>query len=209
MGKNKELRTIAAAELRVATTGNDLKTLKGYAAKYNTRSVKMPHRTKGEYIETIAPGAFRTILKSRPDVRMLVNHDSNLILGRTVSGTLTLSEDSTGLCFYCTLPDTQAARDAYESIKRGDMSQCSFGFSLEPGDDDWSDCLDDDGMKCALRTIRNISELADVSAVAFPAYDDTEVDARKRRSGPCAPANVTADEARVDRVVRLFREING
>jgi HK97 family phage prohead protease len=201
---NRELFHAVGVELRTAEQGN-ARTLSGYAATFNTRSCKIG----GKFIEMLAPGAFTKVLAKTPDVRMLVNHDPTHILGRTMSGTLELSQDDRGLQFRCMLPDTQVARDAYESIKRGDMSQCSFGFGLEKGDDSWGDGLDDRGVACPIRTIRNVSELADVSCVTYPAYEETSVVARKLFEGIYIPKPPTTDNERFARVKHAFREING
>ncbi len=172
---NREQFHVAGVELRTAEAGK-ARTISGYAATYNSRSQKLGSNPK--FIETITPGAFRSVLAKKPDVRMLVQHDPNFILGRTKSGTLKLGEDARGLKFECELPDTTYARDAYIAIKRGDMNQCSFGFSLEKGDDDWTEGEDENRARCLIRTIRNVSELSDVSVVTYPAYADTTVEAR-------------------------------
>jgi len=209
MAKNKELRINAAAELRAVGEGKT-KAIEGYAAKYGTRSHEMLDRRTGRaFIETIARGAFKKILRSNPDVCCLVGHDDSRLLGRTTSGTLSLSEDNVGLRFYCELPDTTLARDTHTSIQRGDISGCSFAFSLDEGDDEWSE--DDSRMTVAtrnkpyLRTLRNFSELSDVSVVVHPAYDDTDVQARKR----AAEGHPTTHIEQVEQYARLFREIHG
>jgi len=145
--------------------------IQGYAAKYNTLSGDL-----GGFKERIAPGAFARSLKEGCDCRCLYNHDQNLVLGRTKSGTLSLQEDKVGLNFLCTLPDTSYARDLHTLIKRGDVSQCSFAFTVQ--DDEWGVGLDDEGEQCSIRTLRDVN-LMDVSAVTYPAYEDTQVSARQ------------------------------
>ncbi|KKK80722.1 hypothetical protein LCGC14_2820640 [marine sediment metagenome] len=103
--------------------------LVGYAAKFNKMSTVL-----FGFTERIMPGAFAKALNTC-DVRALVNHNPDALLGRTKSGTLRLSENKQGLQFEIDLPDTQAARDTRESIKRGDMTGCSFSFSIKPGGD--------------------------------------------------------------------------
>ncbi len=97
-----------------------------------------------------------------------MNHDASLILGRTRSGTLRLSQDETGLAFECDLPDTQAARDLAVSIERSDIDQCSFGMFVD--DQEWENAPDGTW----LRTIKAAS-LYDVSPTTFPAYPATNV----------------------------------
>jgi len=201
VGKNKELRINDAAELRAEEQGK-ARVVSGYAAKYSRLSNDV-----GGFKEKIAPGAFRMAVSQRQDVRCLVNHDASLILGRTTSGTLKLEEDSVGLRFRCELPDTQYARDYYVAVRRGDISQCSFSFSVTKEDQSWDENgVDDDGKKCVIRTLRNISELSDVSVVTYPAYEDTDAMARKRSSEFHTP---TPPEDRYARLTRVFREING
>ncbi len=158
------------AELRASENGKE-KVLEGYAALFNSKSGKgnLPFR------EQLASGCFTRVLAANPDVKMLINHDANQVLGRTKSGTLTLAQDVKGLRFRCVLPDTTQARDLYELVKRGDMNQCSFAFSTD--DDEWNV---EDGED--VRTIRNVAGLYDCSVVTNPVYDDTSVDARARKS---------------------------
>jgi HK97 family phage prohead protease len=161
-----------ATEIRASENGKE-RVLEGYAAVFN--SLTAPGNLPG-FREKIAPGAFSKVLASNPDCRMLINHDGDQLLGRTKSGTLTLSQDSKGLRFRCVLPDTTQARDVYELVKRGDMSGCSFAFSCDS--DQWD--TDEDGGN--IRTVRNVADLLDCSVVTTPAYDDTSVDARGRKT---------------------------
>jgi len=158
----------------------------GYAAMYHRETVIM-----GLWREQIAPGAFTSALKGDDDVRALFNHDPNILLGRTKSGTLALSEDEDGLRYDIALPDTQQASDVRELIKRGDVSGSSFGFRIE--DEDWDEKPTKRG-QLPLLTIRKV-ELFDVSPVTFPAYPQTSVTARSR--GEALRADVDAFRRRM------------
>jgi uncharacterized protein len=162
--KEKEIRILKTAELRIVRKDDDsLPKIEGYAAVFNKDSEDMG------FIERIAPGAFKKALKTS-DVRALFNHDSNIILGRTTSGTLDLKEDKTGLFMSITPPDTQLVRDMVMSpIERGDITQQSFGFTVDT--DEW----EHNDNKPSIRTITGIRELFDVSPVTYPAYPDTTV----------------------------------
>lgn len=163
-----ETRFIKATELRAVGP----RQIAGLAAPYGVRA-----KLKG-FQETIARGAFDRILRSKPDVVCLFNHNADCVLGRTSAGTLRLSTDSRGLNFECNLPNTQAARDLHESIQRRDIAGNSFAFNLDQGDDEWSEDYDEDRSRVVLRTIRNFSQLVDVSPVTHPAYAGTELAAR-------------------------------
>lgn len=163
--------------LRAAAPGSDsIGQLEGYAAIFNSQSHDL-----GGFREVLMPGCFDSVLRTNPDVRALVNHDSNQVIGRTKNGTLSLEADGTGLFMSCALPDTQTARDLHTLISRGDVSQCSFSFKLNDGDDEWSNAQDASG-QYTLRTVRNVSHLYDVSCVTYPAYENTSVSARSLHS---------------------------
>lgn len=167
-----EKRTLPAYEFRAGDVGGS-KTVSGYAARYGVLSNPIPVKTGAQFRERIVAGAFDRILRTKPDVIATFNHDKNLVLGRTTSGTLRLSSDDHGLRFSCSMPNTTAGRDVYESVKRGDINGCSFAFRLGPGMDEW----DDEGGE-AVRTLRDFNQLMDISLVTEPAYPGTEVDAR-------------------------------
>jgi len=129
----------------------------GYAARFNELSEEMWGMR-----EKIAPGAFREAI-GKSDVRALWNHDPNYVLGRTKNGTLIVREDEQGLFYEVTPPDAQWARDLVESIKRGDVDQSSFAFTVDV--QEWDESGDP-----VIRTIVKIRELFDVSPVTYPAY---------------------------------------
>jgi HK97 family phage prohead protease len=166
-------------EIREDTDGMHLE---GYAALFNSRSENL-----GGFTETIQPGAFRSSLKSRNDVKLLWNHDSGAVMGSTRSGTLSLSEDERGLKVSATLPDTTYGRDARELVRRGDVTGFSFGFSMPArGGDQWNA----EGTERVLKSVR----LHEVSLVAFPAYPATNGTATVRGLDKIAQrANVDAD----------------
>ena len=116
--KNAEKRTMGTIEVREADS--DDMVLEGYAAVFNSET------DLGHFREVIKPGAFDDVMTN--DVRALINHDPNLILGRTENGTLELSTDERGLKYRVKLGAQQYAKDFYESVKRGDISQSSFAL---------------------------------------------------------------------------------
>lgn len=125
----------------------------------------------GGAYETIEPGAFD--LEADTDVRALTNHDTTLVLGRTTAGTLSLRVDERGLWGSIVINDAdQDAVNAYERVKRRDVSQCSFGFDILAQDVEHAE-----GMPTVFR-IRKV-KLYEVSVCTFPAYEDTGVTARK------------------------------
>lgn len=161
-------RRILCREVR-AETGQDGKTMiRGYAAVFNTLSEDL-----GGFREQIQPGAFNEAVGSS-DVRALVNHDPNIVLGRNKAGTLTMREDAAGLYVEVSPPDTQAARDLLTSMQRGDINQMSFAFTVAKEDQAWTR----DGTGPWLRTIKRVSRLYDVSVVTYPAYQQTTAAAR-------------------------------
>lgn len=152
----------------------------------------------GSYLERIAPGAAHGVLDH--DVRLLMNHDPNLVLARTTSGSLRLYEDSTGVLVEAELAPTTYARDLATLLQRGDVSQMSFSFV--PGDEEWDERPD--GMW--LRTITRLDELYDVSIVTYPAYEDTDAGMRSwPRVARAGRRNSAADEAVIRSTAETLR----
>lgn len=162
-----ERRNFNTSEIRV--DNEDTREVVGYASVFNSLSENL-----GGFREVISRNAFDDVLENGTDTRALFNHDPNLILGRTTAGTLNLSVDENGLQYRFTAPNTTYANDLLESLKRGDVSQSSFGFIVE--DDSWDQ--DDEGK--TIRTIKKVSKLLDVSPVSFPAYPESSAKTQKR-----------------------------
>lgn len=191
----REVRTVAEPVNAEPSDGGGV-VLRGYAAVFNSPSELLGGRNGG-FIETIAPGAFRDSLQS-DDVRLLVNHDPSLILGRNRSGTLKLTENDHGLWFECEIdPEQSYARDAMIAVRRGDMSQCSFAFEVVEDNWDYSDT----GTRRTLRVVK----IDDVSIVTYPAYTDTVVSA-EARSRAVRPETVPVARARL--TMRLLEELS-
>lgn len=152
------------AELRAADVAGN--TLTGHAAVFGQAT-----QIRGAW-EAIAPGAFDEVLERGDDVVALRDHNPELLLGRTRSGTLRLSTDENGLRFEVDLPETEYARDVRELVGRGDLAGASFGFL--PGRDELGTARD--GRQ--LRTHTSVKRLLDVSVVAMPAYEGTSVTLR-------------------------------
>lgn len=132
----------------------------------------------GWYDERIADGALAdTDLK---DVRFLVNHNTDMIpLARSrnnnENSTMQMSvEDGVGMHIRVNL-DTEnnaEAKALYSAVQRGDISGMSFMFLVDS--DSWEE-IESDHPK---RTITSIRKVMEVSAVTFPAYDQTSISAR-------------------------------
>lgn len=165
--------------------------------------------------EVVRPGAFQRAIAAKQDVRSLFNHDANFVLGRSVAGTLALSEDKTGLYSETTPPDTQTIRDlVLAPIERGDVSGMSFAFKVFRGDgsrkvEEKGDVviITTPGERITIRRDgdREIEErelldldLYDVSPVTYPAYTDTDVSLRCRIEAREAEIRDTRRTPRLD-----------
>jgi HK97 family phage prohead protease len=141
------------------------KKIGGYAALFGeTVTITENGRT---FRERIARGAFRRALAEN-DVFALFNHNRDHVLGRLRAGTLRLAEDRRGLAWEADLPDTSYAADLRALMARGEVTQCSFGFTPDTKDE-W---------KGDVRTLTDV-DMFDVSAVSVRAgYPSTTVELR-------------------------------
>jgi len=173
------------ADFELRAEGDGM-TFIGYAAKFNS-----PSEDLGGFIETIEPGAFRKSLRSRNDVKLLVNHDTGRVLASTRAGTMKLYEDEVGLRVEASLPNTTDGRDMAELLRRGDLNKMSFGFSVMK--DSWNSDM-------TQRTLKSV-KLFETSIVSFPAYAATEAMVRSLDKA-ATRAQVDADEL-ADAVIKL------
>jgi HK97 family phage prohead protease len=121
----------------------------------------------GWYDEEMSADVFKN--SDFSDVVALFNHDANMVLARTKSGTLKLNLTGNALEYSFEAPNTSLGNDLLEMVKRGDVYQSSFAFSVEA--EDWQER---EGMK-PKRVIRGIKKVYDVSPVTYPANPDTMV----------------------------------
>lgn len=154
-------------EFKTREDGEEL-IIEGYFSVFNSIYEIAPGMT-----ESVAPGAFTSSMAN--DVRALTNHDTTLVLGRTKSHTLELSEDSRGLFGRIVInPKDTDAVNLYERVKRGDVDQCSFGFDIRSEDTE----IHEDGS--VHWTIKDV-ELYEISCCTFPAYEETTISARSEQ----------------------------
>lgn len=141
--------------------------IEGYFIKYHSET-----NLFDDVYEEIDKRSVEKSLKEN-DIRALWNHDHNLVLGRTGNHTLTLKSDDVGLWGRIEVnQDDPMAMGAYARIKRGDVAGCSFGFY--PIEEEFTERAEG-GRKFIVREMN----LFEVSPCTFPAYPQTEVNARK------------------------------
>lgn len=174
MSTQPERRFVPLDGLELRATDEDGKRrVSGYFAVYDSWSPLY-----GRFRERIAPGFFDEAM-GRDDVRALFNHDTNLLLGRSKSGTLKLRSDEKGLHGEIDpIPQTPTGTEVLENLKLRNLTGASFAFSLAPDGDKWSKA--EDGTY--ERTLLKIGRLFDVSVVTEPFYPQTEVGLREVRS---------------------------
>lgn len=165
MSKEKYQIRTSMSEFTTRKDG-DVPHISGYFAVFN----KVYEVFKG-CTESIAPGAFTDELHS--DVRALINHDTRLVIGRTIPGTLELREDEIGLWGDVAInPKDGEAMNCLARVERGDVSQCSIGFDII---DEGHEILENGTHHYTIRKVK----LYEVSCCTFPAYEDTAISARK------------------------------
>lgn len=174
--KNKELeRRSYSFEVRAEKNDKGIATIVGRPIVYDSRT------NIGYFDEIIERGALDKA--NLNDVRFLVNHDTSKIpLARSRrnngNSTMQLFVDDEGMRIEVMLDieNNAEARALYSAVQRGDISGMSFMFGVD--DEEWEDLESDH----PTRHIRSISSVVEVSAVTFPAYDSTEINARSKEA---------------------------
>ena len=172
--KNAEQRSYNF-EIRAEQSEDEVGVITGRPIVYDSRT------DLGYFDEVIERGALNGA--DLRDVRFLVNHDTSKIpLARSrnnnANSTMQLSPDDQGLAIRVNLDvkNNTEARNLYSAIKRGDISGMSFMFYVD--DEEWSGLESDH----PTRHIRKISNVVEVSAVTFPAYEDTSISVRNKEA---------------------------
>lgn len=191
--------TRSSYQFEVRATSDDNGTyITGRPIVYNSRT------NIGPFDEIIERGALdKANLK---DVRFLVNHDTSKIpLARSrnnnKNSTMQLSVDNDGMAIRVNLDieNNAEAKSLYSAVKRGDISGMSFMFGID--DEEWENLESEH----PTRHIRAISTVVEVSAVTFPAYEDTEINARSKEA--LDSARQTVETARSEEQKPLDSEL--
>jgi HK97 family phage prohead protease len=166
----QERRTFTGTVIARAEGENMPKEIGGIAAVINSVT------DLGYFEEVINAGAFDNALSKDYDIRCLFNHEAELILGRTKANTCKVFVNADGNLEYTWVPDYENPThvSVVRSIMRGDITQSSFAFTIK--EQTWTESAKYGTM--GKRVINVIDELFDVSPVTYPAYADTEADAR-------------------------------
>ncbi|WP_339033784.1 HK97 family phage prohead protease [Bradyrhizobium symbiodeficiens] len=139
----------------------EAKTVWGYAVLWGSVT-----NIANEFLEKFAKGSLTRSI-AEDDVRMLLDHDSGRVVGRTAAGTLRLREDALGLRYECDVNlDTPDGQTLAGTVGRRDVSGISPSFVVR------AESWDDSGSGLPLRTITD-ARLIELSAVAWPAYPQT------------------------------------
>lgn len=171
--KQKELRTLSFETRDLSFDDKSLK-VSGYVNKAGSYSQVMSADGM-PFRETILPQAFVEAVATEDPIDFYAEHDDQKLLATTVNHSLTLRADDNGLYMEAQILDTNDGRDTYELIKSGVITSMSFGFIVLDDDWDMTGGRFDDGVP--LRTVKEIV-LKEVSAVRFPAYLSSSIEAR-------------------------------
>jgi HK97 family phage prohead protease len=161
-------------EIRESGSGDGSLHLQGHAAVFDRLSHDL-----GGFREKIARGAFADALDADPDVHLVHGHDMTSAMASTRAKTLELREDPAGLRVWAQLdPEDPDVRRLIPKMRRGDVRQMSFAFSMLGGDDRWEVENAETADERVVRTIVRVGSLHDVSVVAQGAYPQTDASLR-------------------------------
>lgn len=207
----REVRTRALGDVGIALRADDDETKRfvGHAAVFNSRTA-IGNPLKWGWYEQVSTGAFSKTLQEG-DARFLVDHDTAMLVARVSAGDLRLSEDSIGLAVDSDL-DTELSyvRDLLRNVEKRRITGMSFGFYVVR--DEWTtetvETSDGQTAEVDVRTILEV-RLLEVSAVTFPAYEETDAGLRSLAENlrslhgiPEPAARASGDRAPADKATR-------
>lgn len=187
---------LSTAGVAIRASDDDGERFAGYASVFSSRTA-IGNPLRWGFYEEVAPGAFTKTL-SEGDARMLIDHDSYYVVSRVSAGTLRLAQDAKGLLVDSAL-DTGLSyvADLKANVRNGNITGMSFGFQVFK--EDWElvevETIDGETVQADLRIIREV-KLFEVSAVTFPAYEDTEAGLRAVATALARRGDVAAVERR-------------
>ena len=182
---NREIRSL---EGEIKMVGDD-RIVEGYAVVFNSRSNELWDFGNGSFVEVIERDAITPELVASSDVKALLYHNRERVLGRSNKGegSLTLELDDHGLKYRFMAPNTADGDTAVELVKRGDISGSSFAFTVGAG----GSRMEEQADGTILRTITKISGLYDITLTPDPAYSDTSVAVREMQARESEPSKVS------------------
>ena len=202
MPEKKERRFLPIQEMRTSEEDGKM-IIEGYPIVYEKKAYLWG------WIEIVHRGAATEALKKSDEI-VLWDHESGKPMARRKNGTLEVTEDSKGVHIRADVSKTVWGRDGYEAIKNGVVDKMSFAFTTK--DQKWT-TETKDGECMDLREIFSFDELYDYSPVSYPAYDDTELQARSKEiafrnkpepetSGESTPTGGEEKQAPLDLLLR-------
>lgn len=184
--KIKTRQSFLNADFKVRSSEKGKRFIEGYFIRYNEET-----NLFGTVYEEISPEAVIRSLDAGADIKALLNHNTEMVLGRTGNKTLTLRNDSQGLFGSIEINENDsAATNALARVDRGDMSGASFGFV--PLKEDIEERADG-----SIKFIVRDMELMEISPVTFPAYPTTSISARNKEIDNYRKRKLTAKKEKL------------
>lgn len=183
----RDWKIACPVELR---SGAESRLIGGYALKFNK-----PSQNLGGYVERIAP-SFPSESRAAgwPGVVCRYNHNDEMVLGTTHSGTLKVFTDDIGMLYEVDVP--QCRGDVLEMVSRRDVAHSSFAFEVI--EQEWGVSE----QNFPERTLIS-GRIIDVAPVLTPAYRDTTVAMRSLAKFLDAPLEDVI-QAHREREIRKF-----
>lgn len=169
MNEKIEQRSFSLSEVNESSDGFFVRGLVNQTGEW---SQTLYDKHGNPFVERVMPSVFENALKRGNDVKLLLEHDKNMLLARTKDETLKLTETSRGLEMEANLVPSNQSEHIHALIKRGTLNNMSFGMVV----------LDADWTKEEGVNKRSITELAlyECSIVSDPAYTQSTVEARSQ-----------------------------
>lgn len=201
--KKRTIAVMADLHIREAASGEERRTIEGYALKFGVRS-RLLCDWWDYYYEQLEPGCVTREMLDRQDIKLTMFHDRQLILARSNkgAGTLNYEVDAVGVRFWAEMPHTVDGDKALELVQRGDIAGCSFCYSTDEGDSENAVSYErlkektENGEDILLRHVKRIDNVYDFTLAADPAFEQTTVSRREVEEAIGAPLTSPEGEAR-------------
>ena len=184
----KPIKRFTEGKIEIREGEDGSKYFEGYGIVFDKESRTMTDFGGQKFREIITRDAVKNT--DFTDVIGRGNHTNAQLLGRTASGTMTVSVDETGVYYRILKPNTTIGNDMEEQIKRGDIVGSSFAFSSP------KDKISRIDKETLLRTITDFPKIIDMGPVVSPAYDPTTANIRSLE------AFIDSEEREVDKEIK-------